>query len=231
DPDALVKQMTELLNGWATKTEYKRIPRPAKTDVEGGRQVIETPDKANAVYIAGVSLPLKDTDTDNVALEVGNFVLGGAPLASRLSNRVRGKEGLSYGVGSQYFANPIDPSGAFMFFAICNPVNMTKVNHTIAEEVEKILKEGVAADELEQAKTAYLKQLKGRRANDAQLALLLGNALFVGRTFAFDAEQEQKVAALTPEAVNSALRKHLIPKKLVIVEAGDFKKKGSNTQQ
>jgi zinc protease len=231
DPDALVKQMTELLRGWTTKTDYKRIPRPAKTDVEGGRQVIETPDKANAVYIAGVALPLKDTDPDHVALEVGNFVLGGAPLASRLSNRVRGKEGLSYGVGSQYFASPIDPSGAFMFFAICNPVNMGKVNHAIGEEVEKILKDGIGADELEQAKTAYLQQLKGRRANDSQLALLLGNALFVGRTFAFDAEQEQKIAALTPDAVNSALRKHLIPKKLVIVEAGDFKKKGSDTQQ
>jgi zinc protease len=231
DPDPLVKQVTELLNGWTTKTEYNRIPRPAKMDVEGGRQVIETPDKANAVYIAGVSLPLKDTDPDHVALEVGNFVLGGAPLASRLSNRVRGKDGLSYGVGSQYFASPIDPSAAFMFFAICNPVNMTKVNHAIAEEVEKILKEGFAAEELEQAKTAYLKQLKGRRANDSQLALLLGNALFVGRTFAFDAEQEQKVAALTTEAVNSALRKHLIPKKLVIVEAGDFKKKRNDTQQ
>jgi zinc protease len=231
DPEALIKQVTELVNGWTTKTEYKRIPRPAKTDIEGRRQVIETPDKANAVYIAGTALPLKDTDPDHVALEVGNFILGGAPLASRLSNRVRGKEGLSYGVGSQYFASPIDPSAGFLFFAICNPVNMAKVNHAIAEEVEKILKTGIADEELEQAKTAYLKQLKGRRANEAQLAQLLGNALFIGRTFAFDAEQEQKVGALTPEAVNTALRKHLEPKKLVIVEAGDFKKKASDTQQ
>jgi zinc protease len=231
DPEQTVKQVAEIVKDWKSPTPYKRIPRPAKTDVAGAREVIETPDKANAVYLAGLALPLKDTDPDHVALEVGNFILGGAPLASRLSNRVRGKEGLSYGVGSQYFANPIDPAGGFMFFAIYNPENKTKVDRAISEEVDKILKDGITGDELEQAKTAYLKQLKGQRSTDPQLALLLGNALFVGRTFAFNAEQEQKIAGMTPDVVNAALRKHLVPKKLIIVQAGDFKKKASDTQQ
>ncbi len=234
DPQATVNLASEFLKDWSSATPYKRIPRPAKTDIAGGLQVIETPDKANAVYLASLPLAIKDTNPDHEALDVGNFILGGAPLASRLSNRVRGKEGLSYGVGSQYFANPLDPSGAFMVFAISNPANMEKLNRTIAEELDKILKDGVTAEEVEQAKTAYLKQLKSRRATDGQLALLLANGAFLNRTFAFDAEQERKIAALTPEAINSALRKHLIPKKLVIVQAGDFKKKGeksSETQQ
>jgi zinc protease len=229
DPEETVKLVADLVKDWKSATPYKRIPRPAKTDVAGGRQVIETPDKANAVYAAGLSLPMKDTDPDHPALEVGNFILGGAPLASRLSNRVRGKDGLSYGVGSMYNAHPLDPAGMYVVFAICNPVNMSKVDVAIADEIEKILKDGVKAEELEQAKTAYLKQLKERRSTDAQLSSLLANALFLGRTLAFDAELEHKIAALTPDAVNAAMRKHLVPKKLVIIQAGDFKKKGDKS--
>jgi zinc protease len=231
DADALIQQVSEIVKDWAAKTVYQRIPRPAKTDVVGGRQVIETPDKTNAVYLAGLVLPLKDSDPDNEALEVGNFILGGAPLASRLSNRVRGKDGLSYGCMSMYNANPIDPSGRYICFAICNPVNMAKVDAAISEELEKILKDGVTSQELEQAKTAYLKQLKGQRGSDSQLALALGNNLFIGRTFDFNAQQESKITGLTAEAVNSALRRHLNPKKLVIIQAGDFKKKSGEAQE
>jgi zinc protease len=225
DPDETVKLVEGLLKGWTTETTYRRIARPAKTNGDGGREVVETPDKANAVYVAGHALALMDTDADHPALQVANFILGSAPLASRLSNRVRGKEGLSYGVGSQYFASPIDKAGGFVFFAICNPVNMAKVNKAIAEEVDKLLKDGVTDKEVSEAKKAYLKRLKGQRSSDAQQASLLGNGLFLGRTLAYEAEQEKKIAALTPDAVNAAIRKHLIPRKLAIVEAGDFKKK------
>jgi zinc protease len=231
DGDALVQQVGDIVKDWATKTPYRRIPRPANTEVAGAKQVIDTPDKANAIYLAGLMLPLKDSDPDNPALEVGNFILGGAPLSSRLSNRVRGKDGLSYGCMSMYNASPIDPSGTYMCFAICNPVNMAKVDAAIAEETEKTLKAGVSAEELEQSKAAYLKQLKGQRATDQALSLALANNLFVGRTFSFTGDQESKIAALTADAVNSALRRHLDPKRLVIIQAGDFKKKAGEAQQ
>ena len=41
----------------------------------------------------------------------------------------------------------------------------------------------------------------------------------------FQADLEQKIKELTPEAVNAALRKHIDPKRLSVVTAGDFKKK------
>jgi len=49
--------------------------------------------------------------------------------------------------------------------------------------------------------------------------------LYAGRTAAYQADFEKQVAGLTPEKVNEAFRKHIDPKRLVIVEAGDFKKK------
>jgi zinc protease len=38
----------------------------------------------------------------------------------------------------------------------------------------------------------------------------------------WEADFEKKIAALTPEQVNAALKRHIDPKKLVIVSAGDF---------
>ena len=70
---------------------------------------ILTPDKENAVYLAGLSMPIKDDNPDYPALLVGNFILGGGGLSSRIADRLRQKDGLSYGAGSMLGASPLDP--------------------------------------------------------------------------------------------------------------------------
>ena len=47
---------------------------------------------------------------------------------------------------------------------------------------------------------------------------------YLGRTFAHARELEKRTAGLTPDEVRAAFRKHIDPKKLVIIRAGDFKK-------
>ena len=71
----------------------------------------------------------------------------------------------------------------------------------------------------------YLEELKVSRAEDGNLATMLGGALHLGRTEVYYAEQERRIAKLTVEQVNAALRAHLAPNRLVIIRAGDFKKK------
>jgi zinc protease len=63
------------------------------------------------------------------------------------------------------------------------------------------------------------------RTQDRALASRLGNYLFAKRTFAWDIEFEEKIAALTPGEVNAALRRHIDPAKLSIITAGDLRKK------
>ena len=46
----------------------------------------------------------------------------------------------------------------------------------------------------------------------------------MGRTLAWDAEFEKKIAALTPEQINAAMRRYIDPAKITIVKAGDFAK-------
>jgi zinc protease len=221
----VTKQVAESLDGWKAKVPYRRVESKAHTDVKGEKVVIATPDKANAIYIAGFALALKDSDPDHAALQVGNFVLGGGTLSSRLGNRVRQKEGLSYGVASMYSAGAIDPTGRFLTYAICNPENMEKVEKAITEEVERLLRDGVDEKELAEAKAAYLAQIKVTRSSDGAAAGLLAEGLHVGRTLRFTVELEKRIGALSVSEVNDALRRHVDPKRLILIQAGDFRKK------
>jgi zinc protease len=222
------KEVEDLFGDFKAPTPYRRIERPARTEVQGSRHTILTPDKANAFYMAGQAMALGDTDPDFAALELADFLFGGGSLSSRLGNRVRQKEGLSYGVGSRFTAGAQDKAAQFAIFAICNPVNIEKVDHAISDELAKLLHDGVSEKELNDAKKAYLEQLKVRRANDAALAGTLADELFNKRTFAYYSDLEHKIAALTPDQVATAARRHIVPEKLIIVQAGDFKKQTSD---
>ncbi|HEV3263552.1 MAG TPA: pitrilysin family protein [Gemmataceae bacterium] len=224
DPEETTKRVADRLDGWKAAVPYKRIARPARTDVDGARQEILTPDKKNAFYIAGELLALADTDPDYPALKMGNFVLGGGVLSSRLANRVRQQEGLSYGVASIFAADSRDRRGQLIMYAICNPAKIGQVDKAIREELARLLKDGVDDTELAEAKRGYLEQEKVQRASDDNLVGTLAEQVFDGRTFAYAAQLDDKIQALTPDQVAAALRKHIAPKRLVVIRAGDFKK-------
>jgi zinc protease len=225
DPAAVLKQMEDTFKDWKANVPYKRIDRPIRGEIEPARVAIDIPDKESAVYLAVTGMALKDTDPDNPALVMADFVFGGGALSSRLVNRVRQKEGLSYGVLSHYNADAQDKSAMFFMAATCNPKNIDKLDKAMLDELDKMCKNGVTPEELAEAKKAYLASLKQRRASDAALASLLQTEAQVGRSIAYYGELEKQITNLTTEVVNSAFRNHINPKKLVIIRAGDFKKK------
>jgi zinc protease len=225
DTNACLPVLERALKGWRADKPYTRIAMPLTTEAKGGEHEIRTPDKANATYTAGLMFPMRDDDPAYPALVMGNYILGAGTLSSRLGDRIRQKEGLSYGVSSSLTVSSMDKRAGLMMTAICNPQNIGKVQKAAQEELERLLRDGVTADELEKAKQGFLQAQKVARANDSMLAGMLSNLRYLGRTMAYEAEVEKKIAGLTPEQVNSALRKYVDPKKLVIVTAGDFEAK------
>ncbi|HSX83720.1 MAG TPA: pitrilysin family protein, partial [Candidatus Saccharimonadia bacterium] len=224
DPDECTEVLKKAMTGWTAAKPYARIARPVTSQPPGTQQRINTPDRANAMYTAGLLLPLKDDDPDYPALVMANFILGGNTLSSRLGDRIRQQEGLSYGVTSSFSAAALDQRANFTVTAISNPQNIAKVAQATREEMERLIRDGVSGAELARAKAGYLQQLKVMRTNDAALAGMLNSLLFNHRTFAYYSELENKVESLTPEQVSEAFRQHIDPQKLVIISAGDFEK-------
>lgn len=226
DDKEFVRLAGELLAGWKSPRPFTRIASTYK-DIAPVNQFIETPDKANAILIAGMPLNLRNDDPDYPALVLGNYMIGGGFLNSRLAVRVRQKEGLSYSVASQVQASPLDKTGNFLAYAIYAPQNVTKLEAAFKEEIERALKDGFTAEEIAAAKSGFLQTQQVERSNDFQLAGTLGNYLYLKRSLAWDAEFEKKIAALTPEQITAAMRRHIDVSKLTIIKAGDFAKNPS----
>ena len=223
DPAELTSAATETFGAWKSPQKYERLPQEYR-DIAANSMSIETPDKANAFMLAGMNLKLRDDDPDYPALVLGNYMLGGGFLNSRLAVRIRQKEGISYGVGSGLFASPLDQAGGFQTFAIYAPENAARLEKAFREEIDGMLKDGFTADEVKQAKAGWLQSRTVNRSQDPALAGQLAGYAFLGRTLSFDGNIEQRVAALTPETINAAMRKYIDPAKITIVKAGDFAK-------
>lgn len=222
DAEPVKESLQQQLGGWKSAEPYERIDRPAHPDIAGDLELIETPDKANAVLYSSQQYELLDTEDQYAALVLGNFVLGGGALSSRLGDRVRQQEGLSYGVSSGLTARPRDERVDFTLYAITNPQNRSRLLEVIREEIDRIREGGVTEDELAKAKESYLQAERIRRTNDAYLASELVASIFNNRTFLYHAEHEAQIEAATQEAVGEAIREYIDPEKLVTAVAGDF---------
>ena len=221
DPDEVFKLVEELFGNWKSPRPYERIPA-RYFDVPAEKIEIRTPDKANSVLRVGQNIALRDDDPDFPALALGNYLLGGNSSA-RLSARIREKEGLSYGTYASFSASQLDKAASFSASSIYAPQNRAKVEAAMREEIERVLRDGYTAAELADAKSGYLQQRRTQRTQDRSLLGRLNMYLFIDRTFAWDIDFENKIAALTPEQVRDAMRRHMDLSKMTFLAAGDFK--------
>lgn len=221
---------TELFGNWKSKSPFSRLVNTA-IPVKTINEAVETPDKANAFFVAAYNFEMRDDNPDYPALVLGNYMLGGGFLNSRLAVRIRQKDGLSYGVGSQFNAGSLDNVGTFFAFAIYAPENLEKLEAAFKEEIQKVVTEGFTAEEIAAAKSGWSQSRTVTRAQDGSLAGTLNNYLFTKRTLSWDEAYEKKVMDLTPEQINAAMKKHLKPELINIVKAGDFAKAKAKAEE
>jgi zinc protease len=229
DAAEISKLASELFGTWKSPRPFTRVADSYR-DVAPINQSFETPDKANAIFVAGINLNVQDTDPDYAALVLGNYMLGGGFLNSRLATRVRQKEGLSYGISSQFQASSLDRTGVFIVQAIYAPQNAARLETAIKEEITRALADGFTDDEIKAAKAGWLQSNQVTRAQDNSLAGRLNTVSYINRTLAWDAELESIVAGLTPAEIKAALVKHISLAKISFVKAGDFAKAAAATK-
>ena len=215
--------LSESFGNWKSPSGYERVKNPLQNNAPVNLK-LETPDKANAVFLAALPIEMSDDDGDYPAMVLGNYMLGGGFLNSRLAVRIRQKEGLSYGVGSSFGASHYEKSARLSANAISNPENVAKLEAAFLDELVKAAKDGFTAAEIEAAKSGWIQSRQVNRSDDGALAGTLGNRSFNERTMMWDAKFEAAVMALTPATLNAAFARNVDPKKIFIVKAGDFAK-------
>ncbi|MBU6342121.1 MAG: insulinase family protein [Bacteroidetes bacterium] len=225
DQKTIEKALNEAFGSWKSPAKYERMADDYTT-VPAKTESINTPDKSNAVYVAGYGFAMRNDDPEYPAVSIGGYILGGGFLNSRLAVRIRQKEGLSYTVRGSFSASPLDKDASFNAYMIYNPDNLGKLETAFREEIERVTKDGFTAEELEAAKSGWLKSRKVSRTSDGALASTLSNYLFYNRDLLWDKKFEDSVQNLTLDQVNNAMKKHLDYNKMIAIKAGFFDKKG-----
>jgi zinc protease len=184
-------------------------------------QKIDTPDKANAQFEAGLRFQLSQSSPDYPAMILANYMFGGS-ITARMPDRIRNREGLSYGASSR-LQIPAEGDSALLSGTVSeNPANTPKVEFSFMDELRKTLKEGFNDSEVTVAKKAYLDAQFVSRSQDVALLSLLAQHEQLGRTMQWDQDLEAKIESLTPQQITAAFRKYIDPAQMSIVKAGDF---------
>ena len=195
-------------------------------DVAPLARMLDTPDKENGSYTARLNVDLNFEDPDYPALMLANYIFGEGGLKSRLMDRIRQKDGLSYGGGSNLTAGTLDRSGVFSIGAIAAPQNLAKLDAAVRAELTRAVKDGFTAEELAGARSGLMQQRLQTRTNDAALAGGWTSYLYRGKTYLWSLELERRLNAVTLPELNAAFRKAIDPAKLSVVMAGDQSKVG-----
>ncbi len=223
DPAATKAWVEKTWGTWKSPKPWKRIERKffptATQDV-----VLDFPDKASALIASVHSVDMKDDDADAPAMMAANYALGGGGFVSRLTTRLRQKDGLSYFAFSAFQLVPIDAAGVFVAGGAMNPENVKKGRAALDEEITKFATSGITAEELDGAKKGLAAGFERNLSNDGNVLGMLADGTYLDRRMDYWQKQQAAIQALTVDGVNTVVKKRLKPGTLIKINAGDKKK-------
>jgi len=178
---------------------------------------------AHIAFLQGI--PLNEGDRDAVPLLLGLQVLGAPGVAgSRLSDRLRGREALSYSIDLVTEIPAVGNVASVGFAAVASPANAARAEEVMREELARLLDQGISEAELAAAKRKARAASRARLGNDAALARMLLAQQEAGSNFATAAAREEAaLESATVQSVNEALRRLLKPDAWVVIVTGASK--------
>ncbi len=221
DPGAVSALVREHFEGWEAEVPYERIPADDHAP-EGEIIELTTPDRENATLIGALRVPVGDEHEDYPALELATRILGGGTLSSRLSDRIRDDEGLSYSVGAQLAVESLDDVGTLYVHATFAPQNRDRVLALVREEVARAVRDGFTEEELEAARQGWLSSRQVSRGEDDELARTISRNLASGRDMLFEDALEERIRAVEVRDLDRVFERYVDPEALTVVVAGDF---------
>ncbi len=160
----------------------------------------------------------KRKDPDFFPLLVGNYVLGGGGLVSRLSAEVREKRGLTYGVGSGF--SPGMHAGAFGISLSTRPDQAAQALQVVREVLQRFVKDGPTEKELQAAKDYYIGGFPLLLDSNRKLLDNIANIAWYDLPLDYLDTWVDHIRAVTPAQVRTAFERKLDPQRMVTVVVG-----------
>ncbi|HYX39734.1 MAG TPA: pitrilysin family protein, partial [Oligoflexus sp.] len=219
NPRDIKAQLERRLARWKPQPEI-HFEHFAYFESQGRQLILPTPDKKGAQIVAGLPLSLRDDDPDYPALKLGALIWGGT-MGSRLVQRLRHHDGLSYGADGEFNPGIQSSFGTFSSSAMCAPQNVARAIQGLHEELDRLLGQGITTQELSEARNAYLAQRKQALSDDSNLLELILKNLQINRPLDFEAAFDQKLEQVQAVDIQTALKKWIKPEQLILIQALD----------
>jgi zinc protease len=216
-------KLERLLDGWPSCEHDLEPPPPPTFSVEPGVYVIRKDLDQSTIIIGKPSDVRLADDEDYFAAQIGNSILGGSGLTSRLARRVRTEEGLAYGVASVW-TTPRRSGGIIAASTQTKSESTVQTIRLIAETFGAIV--SAPPDEAE-VRDAVDRIVNGFIFNFETPALTVSRQmLYLSQNLPLDWLPRflTGVQSVTPGGVHEVFRRNLAPNGLddmVIVIVGD----------
>jgi zinc protease len=212
-------EISKAFSGWTGGQDYVRPERPA-TPLAASEITVPLADKPSVTMMLGQATGLRHSDPDSLALRVGTAILGFG-FTGRLMGTVRDKEGLTYHIRASVGDDSV-VDGAWDISASFAPALLSRGVASTRRELAKWWKDGVTEQELEARKQGLIGTYHVGLATTTGLAETILVNMQRGYDPAWLDGYPKALKAVTREQVNAAIKAHLNPGTMVLVEAGSI---------
>lgn len=191
---------------------------PTSTPLEqASNKTINFPSQQTTVFMGEIGITPHDAEF--FPLTVGNYVLGGGMLVSRLFDIVREQHGLVYGISSQFA--PMALRGPFVIFLQTRTEELQKALDLTQQIVTDFIQNGPKPTELEEAKKNIIGSFPLSFDSNGDIMEQLTFLSFYQLPLNYFDTFRENVNSVTVEQVRQAFQKYLDPAKLVKVTVGE----------
>lgn len=187
------------------KDSYQRVLRPfVENKVED--IILDTKDKEMAMVTKGFNFAMNDSHDDFAALKLANYMFG-ENMNSRLMNRIREKEGISYGASSSLEVGKFSKSAGLSIYAMAAPQSVSRAKKAIDEEWNNFVERGVSEEEIANAKKSMRYTFDNMLADNIYVLNALNIDLETKRKFSERKKLMMKISDLSVSDVKLAVDK------------------------
>jgi zinc protease len=208
----IAEQLTQDL---AKGSPAASIPR-AKQLTKSEKINIQFPSSQTIIRLGQIGIDHQEPNY--FPLMVGNYILGGGALTSRLATEIREKRGLTYGINSQF--TPMPGNGPFLITLSTKNDQAQKALKIIEDTLRLFIANGPDKQELEAAKKfltgSYPLSLSSNRA----IATVLVRMAFYHLPDSYLDTYVDKINAVTVDEIKRAFKQQVDPDKLLLITVG-----------
>ena len=210
------EKLVELLLAKLPQGKRAPVPDKVKNLSAAVTESINHPSTQTHILVGQPGISRKDPDF--FALIVGNHILGGSGLVSRISGEIREKRGLAYSSYSYFF--PMRDKGPFQLGLQTKNTQYKEALSVLLETLRTFLKDGPSAKELEEAKKNIIGGFALRLDSNKKIAQHMAVLGFYNLPPDFWNTYIKNINSVTTEQIKKAFNKIINADRLITVIVG-----------